>query len=238
MRWGAGAQSPDAVRNEDFRSRPRGRNWTKLQAKKPFNSRPPNGFRTFPGLSGSSPGFCCSRGAGLYNGRCWRLRTDFAPAANSRLSSGFHDAAPRESSANHCALCQCNPAGIDPGGIGVARPSFGPMAQAQPVPMAGGNGMYVMPAQFLPQLWGCYILDTNNQSLTAYAYYGSLTKPQLRLIGARNIQWDRELRNFNTDPDPQHIRELIEVQRAPMRENRPPKTGLTEPKTQPAGDNQ
>jgi len=117
-------------------------------------------------------------------------------------------------------------------------PSFGPMAQAQPVPMAGGNGMYVMPAQFLPQLWGCYILDTNNQSLTAYAYYGSLTKPQLRLIGARNIQLDRELKNFNTDPDPQHIRELIEVQRAPMRENRPPKTGLTEPKTQPAGDNQ
>ncbi|HEX5228245.1 MAG TPA: hypothetical protein VFW44_11070 [Bryobacteraceae bacterium] len=116
--------------------------------------------------------------------------------------------------------------------------TFGPMAQAQPVPIAGGNGVYVMPAQFLPQLWGCYVLDTNNQTLSTYAFYGSNTKPQLRLIAARNIQWDRELKNFNTEPDPQDIRKLIEVQRAPMREDRQPKTGLTEPKTQPAGDNQ
>jgi hypothetical protein len=39
----------------------------------------------------------------------------------------------------------------------------------------------------------------------------------LRLVSARNFQYDRRLRNFNTEPDPQSIRELIEKEANPPR---------------------
>ncbi len=42
-------------------------------------------------------------------------------------------------------------------------------AQNQP-PIAGGAGVFVMPAQIGPGQWGCYLLDVDAGTLCAYQY--------------------------------------------------------------------
>jgi hypothetical protein len=80
------------------------------------------------------------------------------------------------------------------------------MAQNQP-PIAGGAGVFVMPGQLSTQTWGCYLLDVDSQTLCVYQYFPDKT---IRLVAARNFRYDRQLKQFNTDPSPQAIRELLE----------------------------
>jgi hypothetical protein len=102
------------------------------------------------------------------------------------------------------------------------------MAQAAPAPaMAGGDGIYVMPAQYLQNVWGCYVLDTQKQTLCAYAFYGNSQHPELRLIASRGIAWDRQLTNYNTGPDPESIRKMVQLGEQPLR-------GVHPQATQPA----
>lgn len=91
-------------------------------------------------------------------------------------------------------------------------------AQQQP-PIAGGAGIFIMPGQFSTNAWGCYLLDVDQQTLAAYQYVPG--DKNLRLIAARNFQYDRRLRNFNTDPDPQEINELVQKQNNPPRTMNP-----------------
>lgn len=66
-----------------------------------------------------------------------------------------------------------------------------------------------MPAQFAEKVWGCYLLDVDQQTLVAYQYYPG--EKQLRLIAARNYRWDRKLQNLNTDhPTPLEVKELLD----------------------------
>jgi hypothetical protein len=117
---------------------------------------------------------------------------------------------------------------VSRGGTGALLPSAQAAIPA-PAPIAGGNGVYVMPAQFLNTVWGCYLLDTEQQTLTAYGWYGASSKPELKLIGARNIRWDRKLTNYNTSPDPEEIHKLTDLQQNPIRGAR----RAVEPATQP-----
>jgi len=100
------------------------------------------------------------------------------------------------------------------------------MAQAAPAApaIAGGDGVYVMPAQFLERTFGCYILDTQKQTLCAYAFYGNSNHPELRLIASRAIAWDRQLTNFNTGPDPEDIKKMVQLGQQPLRGVRPQAT--------------
>ena len=95
-------------------------------------------------------------------------------------------------------------------------------AQAQPPGIAGGAGVFIMPAQFSSNLWGCYIMDVDQQTLCAYTCSGS--PPRLRLVAARNFRWDRGLKNYNTDnPSPQEVQDLIAKEAASGRViDRPP----------------
>lgn len=104
-------------------------------------------------------------------------------------------------------------------------------APATPGPIAGGNGVYVMPAQFLMNVWGCYVLDTEKQTLCSYAFYGNSNHPELRLIAARGIAQDRQLSNFNTGPDPEDIKKLVQLGQQPTRGIRPsvPNNGTEKP---------
>ena len=91
-----------------------------------------------------------------------------------------------------------------------SRPTMLPMAmgQAQQPVIAGGAGVFVMPAQFSDNVWGCYILDVDQQTLCAYNVSGS--PPKLKLIAARDFRYDRRLRNFNTaSPSPQEVQDLV-----------------------------
>jgi hypothetical protein len=93
-------------------------------------------------------------------------------------------------------------------------PSLLPAAYAQnQPPIAGGAGMFVMPAQLSPNTWGCYLLDVDNQTLTCYQYWPG--DKNLRLHASRSIKWDRKLENFNTEnPSPRQVKNLIDKAQA------------------------
>jgi hypothetical protein len=92
---------------------------------------------------------------------------------------------------------------------GARFPAFLPAAHAQPQqPIAGGAGLFLMPAQFSSNTWGCYVMDVDTQTLVAYQFLPG--EKQLRLIAARNFRHDRRLSNFNTTPPPDEVRDLLE----------------------------
>lgn len=107
-------------------------------------------------------------------------------------------------------------------------PSMLPLAfgqdptQLSPQPIAGGGGMFLMPAQFSQNTWGCYIMDIDTQVLCAYQYMPG--DKQLRLVAAREFRYDRRLKEFNTpSPTPAEVKRMIEKQEDPGR------TGATKP---------
>ncbi|MGA2442832.1 MAG: hypothetical protein ABSH08_17905 [Tepidisphaeraceae bacterium] len=71
-------------------------------------------------------------------------------------------------------------------------------AAADLPPIAGGNGIFVMPCQLHPEVWGCYLLDTQRQVLCVYEYRAG--EKALVLSGARNFRFDLDLKNYNTFP--------------------------------------
>src|SRR5438094_864940 len=88
-------------------------------------------------------------------------------------------------------------------------PVLTPAAFAQTqLPIAGGAGLFVMPAQFSTTTWGCYLMDVDAQTLCAYQFIPG--EKQLRLVAARNFKYDRRLGNFNTEPAPEEIKELLD----------------------------
>ncbi|MGC4032070.1 MAG: hypothetical protein QM754_10120 [Tepidisphaeraceae bacterium] len=94
-------------------------------------------------------------------------------------------------------------------------PSLLPAALAQqPQPIAGGAGLYLMPAQLATNTWGCYVMDVDRQTLLVYQYQiGSDANGagrMLKLIAARDFTYDRRLRDFNTLPKPSDIKGQVE----------------------------
>jgi len=83
-----------------------------------------------------------------------------------------------------------------------------------PQPIAGGGGLFLMPAQFAVNQWGCYIMDVDRQTLCAYMYLPQ-SGGTLRLVAARNFTWDRQLKNLNTgsmpgELMPSEVRKIVE----------------------------
>src|SRR4051794_9738368 len=58
-------------------------------------------------------------------------------------------------------------------------------APLAPQPIAGGGGLFLMPAQFAVNQWGCYIMDVDRQTLCAYMFLPQ-SGGNLRLVAARN----------------------------------------------------
>ena len=103
--------------------------------------------------------------------------------------------------------------------LDLASPAF-----AQNVPLAGGAGLYVTPGQFSRDTFGCYLLDTDGQSLCVYQW--DPTDRKLRLRAARSFRYDRRLQNFNTEnPTPLEVKDLLEKEAATLR----PRAGATQP---------
>ncbi len=86
----------------------------------------------------------------------------------------------------------------------LVAPAFG---QAQ-MPIAGGAGLFVVPAQFSANTWGCYVMDVDSQTLCAYQFFPG--DKYLHFIAARNFRYDRQLPDFNTQPSPDEIKQLVE----------------------------
>ena len=83
------------------------------------------------------------------------------------------------------------------------------LAQQSPdIPITGGGGIYVMPCQVHPEIWGCYLLDTQRQTLCVYEYRAG--ERALVLSAARNFQYDLDLKNYNTFPAWYDIQRAVE----------------------------
>ena len=104
---------------------------------------------------------------------------------------------------------------------GSRMPSVLPEAYAAPLapqPIAGGSGVYLMPAQFSERNWGCYLMDVDAQTLAAYQWEAGSKK--LRLVAARNFRHDRRLHDFNTDnPTPAEVEKLLALEKSGRRDN-------------------
>jgi hypothetical protein len=100
-------------------------------------------------------------------------------------------------------------------------PEFLPAAMGQPVqPIAGGAGLFLMPAQFSSNTWGCYVMDVDSQTLCAYQFLPG--EKQLRLVAARNFRFDRRLGNYNTSPAPLDVKDLVDKEAQTNRVGEPP----------------
>ncbi|HEX8523726.1 MAG TPA: hypothetical protein VF669_15835 [Tepidisphaeraceae bacterium] len=86
----------------------------------------------------------------------------------------------------------------------LVAPAYG---QTQ-APIAGGAGLFVVPAQFSGNQWGCYVMDVDSQTLCAYQFFPG--DKNLHFIAARNFRYDRQMPDFNTQPSPDEIKELVQ----------------------------
>lgn len=91
-------------------------------------------------------------------------------------------------------------------------------AQQRQGPIAGGAGLFVMPAQLSGNQWGCYLMDVDRGTLCVYQYQAGMS--QLKLVAARNFTNDTKLSNMNTAPSPQEISDLVDKQNQALRGTR------------------
>ncbi|MGA2497039.1 MAG: hypothetical protein ABSH20_04830 [Tepidisphaeraceae bacterium] len=90
-------------------------------------------------------------------------------------------------------------------------PAILPAAYAQrQAPIAGGAGIFVMPAQLSGNTWGCYLIDVDRSTLCCYQYFPGTR--ELQFVAARNYRNDTQLSNFNTTPSPAEIQNLVNKQ--------------------------
>jgi hypothetical protein len=95
---------------------------------------------------------------------------------------------------------------------GAGSISLLPAAHAAEGPaMGGGGNLYLIPGQFSERTYGCYLMDTDAQTLCVYRFDGAATK--LKLIAARNFRHDRRLGHVNTEPDPKEVEVMVETER-------------------------
>lgn len=94
-------------------------------------------------------------------------------------------------------------------------------AQQAPQPIAGGGGLFLMPGQLSPSVWGCFVMDVDRQTLMVYQF--SPGERMLRFMAARKFADDRRMENFNTEPAPDEIRNLADKAADNGRVVQPPK---------------
>ena len=110
------------------------------------------------------------------------------------------------------AVLQSRSAPAGRGIEGLTFPGLLPSANAQGVPpIAGGAGLYLMPAQLASNIWGVYVMDVDRQSLLVYQFDASDKK--LNFLAARQLTHDRLLGNYNTFPNPLEIKSIADKER-------------------------
>jgi hypothetical protein len=92
---------------------------------------------------------------------------------------------------------------------------LGSTAFAQAAPggqMLGARGIYMMPAQLGPQVYGLYLMDIDSETITVYR--ANPDNSRLHLMAARSFKNDRFLQDYNNDkPTPGDVQKLVAQQR-------------------------
>jgi hypothetical protein len=86
---------------------------------------------------------------------------------------------------------------------------FGASAATAQVTSVGGSDMLVVGGQITKDSYGLYLVDTKKQALCVFQWLPS--KRKLRLMAARNFEYDVQLDSFNADkPTPGEVKRLVE----------------------------
>jgi len=101
-------------------------------------------------------------------------------------------------------------------------------AQNRQGPIAGGGGLFVMPAQLSGNTWGAYLMDIDKGTLCVYQFFPG--SRQLQFVASRKFTNDTKLENFNTTPTPNEVSDLVEKQAKGIRTNQPPPPDEVKPK--------
>ena len=88
--------------------------------------------------------------------------------------------------------------------------AFAQQPQGRQAPIAGGAGLFVMPAQLSGNTWGCYLMDVDRGALCVYQFLPGAR--QLQFVASRSFTQDTRLANFNTVPAPHEIQDLVNKQ--------------------------
>lgn len=81
--------------------------------------------------------------------------------------------------------------------------------------MVGAGNLFLIPGQFSERTYGCYLMDTDAQTICVYRFDGAATK--MKLVAARNFRNDRRMGHLNTEPDPKEVEVMVEAERAGRR---------------------
>jgi len=75
---------------------------------------------------------------------------------------------------------------------------------------AGGKALLLVAAQISPDSYGVYLVEAEKGTICVYQYQPTVRK--LRLLASRNFTYDLQLDDYNTQPLPREIKELVDQQ--------------------------
>lgn len=84
-------------------------------------------------------------------------------------------------------------------------------AFAQPVSSSGARGVFAFTGELTKGSLGVFMVDVDAGTIWCYEYVAG--KRKLRLVAARDWRFDRYLENFETEPPPEVVQEILEEQR-------------------------
>ena len=84
-------------------------------------------------------------------------------------------------------------------------------AQAQPSGGAAGAGLLMVAGQLTRDSYGLYLVDAENGTINVYQWMPESRK--LQLLAGRSFLFDRQLDEYNTEPSPRAIKEMVEKAR-------------------------
>jgi hypothetical protein len=93
-------------------------------------------------------------------------------------------------------------------GRGMESPAFADMPTQMPI--AGGNGVFVMPCQLHPNVWGCFLIDVGHGTMCVYEYRSG--DKALVLTAARDYTYDLQMKNYDTFPPDYDVKKLVDDQ--------------------------
>src|SRR5437764_13376575 len=93
------------------------------------------------------------------------------------------------------------------------------LAQGRQGPIAGGGGLFVMPAQLSGNTWGAYLMDIDRGTLSVYQFFPG--SRQLQFVASRKFTNDTKLEDFNTAPTPGGVADMEGTQAKGIRTKQP-----------------
>ncbi len=91
-------------------------------------------------------------------------------------------------------------------GLGVSA------ATGQVTSAAAGGDVVAVAGQLTSDSYGIYLIDTRKGTMAVYQWLPNVKK--LRLLAARNLSYDLQLDEFNTEPLVRQIKQLVEQHRS------------------------